>query len=221
MGGSLTDREKKILEFIRLSVKQHGYPPTIRELCAAFDISSTNGIRYYLQRLETKGFIHRNPRISRGIELVSSAVEHVLDSLPELGGLEAIFATGGIPILGRVAAGAPLLAEENVEDVLYLEGFVAQHRDLFALRVKGDSMQDAGILDGAIVIVRQRSEAQNGEIVVALLDDEATVKRYRRTADRVALVPENPSYTPIILGPDSYSRMQILGRVSAVLRRYD
>ncbi len=221
MGGALTEKEKEILKYIRLSVETHGFPPSIREICSAFNISSTNGVRYYLNRMESKGFIRRNRRISRGIELVSSAVEQVLDTLPELASIDAIYASGGIPILGRVAAGAPLLAEENVDDVLYLEGFVAQHRGLFALRVKGDSMQNAGILDSDIVVVRQQSDAQNGDIVVALLDDEATVKRYRRTADRVALVPENPTYTPIILGPDSFSRMQILGRVTAVLRRYD
>ena len=220
MSRPLSGKEKKMLEFIRSSVDAHGFPPSIRELGAAFGIRSTNGVRYYLRRLETEGYLRRNPRISRGIELVGTAVDSLLDG-SALQGIEAIFARGGIPVLGRVAAGAPILAEENVDEVLYLEGFVAQHNDLFALRVKGDSMQDAGILDGDIVVVRSQPEATSGEIIVALLDDEVTVKRFQKSPHGYALVPENEAYTPIILSPEAFARVQVLGRVTAVLRRYE
>jgi repressor LexA len=221
MPGLLSKREKDILRYVRATVERHGFPPSIREIGAKFDIRSTNGVRYYLQRLESKGYIRRNPRISRGIELVGHAIASVLDGPKEVEDLESVYAGGGIPILGRVAAGAPLLAEENVEDVLFLEGFVAKHRGLFALRVKGDSMQNAGILDGDVVIVRQDSDARNGDIVVTLLDDEATVKRYHRTRDGMALLPENPAFAPIILSAEAFARVQVLGRVIAVLRRYE
>jgi repressor LexA len=216
----LTDREREILAFIRDASRIHGFPPSIRELGLAFGIQSTNGVRYYLRRLEEKGYIKRNPRISRGIVLNELAVEAVLGDPVETGGLDAIFERGGIPLLGRVAAGAPILAEENVEDVLFLDGFVAHHRDLFALRVRGDSMQNAGILDGDVVVVRSQSDARNGDIVVALLDDEATCKRFHRTGEGVALLPENPAYEPILLSAEAFSEVKVLGKVTAVLRRY-
>lgn len=216
----LSIKELEILRFIRRAVDVDGFPPSIRELGDAFGINSTNGVRYYLSRLEKKGYIRRNPRISRGIVLVDAMATPALSDGPAEG-LDAIFDRGGIPLLGRVAAGAPILAEENVEDVLFLEGFVAQHRDLFALRVQGDSMQNAGILDGDVVIVRSQQNARNGDIVVALLEDEATCKRFHRSGDGVALLPENPAYNPIILSEEAFSGVKILGRVTAVLRRYD
>jgi repressor LexA len=221
MGRSLSEKEKQILVYIRRSLNTHGFPPTIRDIGNEFGIQSTNGVRYYLKRLETKGYLRRNPRISRGIFLVENTGTPIPDESSHLPGLDSIYARGGIPVLGRVAAGAPMIAEENVEEVLYLHGFVAQHRDLFALRVKGDSMVNAGILDGDVVVVRSQSEASNGEIVVALLDGEATVKRFHRSNQGIALLPENPTYTPIILSADAFSQVKILGRVTAVLRRYD
>jgi len=216
----LTDKEKAILTYVRDRVHENGFPPSIREICDEFGIRSTNGARYYLNRLHEKGFIIRNPRISRGIELLPRAIEQVLEDPAEIGGLEGIFKKGGIPLLGRVAAGAPILAEENVEDVLYLDGFVAQHRDLFALRVTGDSMQNAGILDDDIVVVRSQQDAKNGDIIVALLDEEVTVKRFHRSGEGAVLLPENTAYEPIILSPERFARIQVLGRVVAVLRRY-
>ena len=220
-GDPLSDKERDVLAYIRSAVRDQGYPPTIRELGAVFGIASTNGVRYYLSRLEEKGFIRRNPRLSRGIELVESAVMAALDGV-EGASVAGIMADGGIPLLGRVAAGQPILAEENVEDVLHLDGFVAQHNSLFALRVQGDSMKDAGILDGDIVVVRQQDVAKNGDVIVALLDEESTCKRYSRRRDgRVELLPENEAFDPIVLDKSSHDRMQILGRVTAVLRRYD
>jgi repressor LexA len=220
VANKLSDKEKAILAFVRDRVHENGFPPSIREICDEFGIRSTNGARYYLNRLHEKGFIVRNPRISRGIELIPRAIEQVLEDPQEMGGLEGIFKKGGVPLLGRVAAGAPILAEENVEEVLYLDGFVAQHRDLFALRVAGDSMQNAGILDGDIVVVRSQSDAKNGDIVVALLDEEVTVKRFHQSDEGVVLLPENTAYDPIILSPTHFARVQVLGRVVAVLRRY-
>jgi len=217
---NLSDREREILSFIRDASRVHGFPPSIRELGEAFGIQSTNGVRYYLRRLEEKGYLRRNPRISRGIVLNEPAVEAALGDPIETDGLDAIFDRGGIPLLGRVAAGAPILAEENVEDVLMLDGFVAQHRDLFALRVHGDSMQNAGILDGDIVVVRSQNDARNGDIVVALLEDEATCKRFHRSAEGVALLPENPAYEPILLSAEAFAEVKVLGKVTAVLRRY-
>lgn len=220
MANPLTDKEKAILAFVRDQVHENGFPPSIREVCDEFGIKSTNGARYYLNRLHEKGYIIRNPRISRGIELIPRAISHVLDAPEDVGGLEGIFKKGGVPLLGRVAAGAPILAEENVEEVLYLDGFVAQHRDLFALRVTGDSMQNAGILDDDIVVVRSQQDAKNGDIVVALLDEEVTVKRFHSSDQGMVLLPENSAYTPIILSPEHFARVQVLGRVVAVLRRY-
>ncbi len=226
MGSALTDKERELLAHLRNAIDVDGLPPSIREIGEAFGIQSTNGVRYYLKRLEEKGYIRRNPRISRGIQLIDAAVAAALGSsdvhVDDAGAdLDTIYARGGIPLVGRVAAGAPILAEENVEDVLHLDGFVAHHRDLFALRVHGDSMMNAGILDGDIVVVRSQSDARNGEIVVALLEDEATVKRLHRSRDGIALLPENPAFTPIILSPEAFADVRVLGRVTAVLRRYD
>lgn len=135
--------------------------------------------------------------------------------------IAAAMARGGIPLVGHVAAGAPILAEEHVEEVLFLDGFVARHKDLFALRVRGDSMRDAGILDGDVVVVRSGSDAPNGDIVVALLEDEATVKRLDRHPGGVRLLPENPDFDPIELTGEAAATLRILGRVTAVLRRYE
>ena len=194
----LNERAGKILAFIRSFTRDNGYPPTIREIGEAFGISSTNGVRYYLNLLEKAGHLKRSGRISRGIG----------PTLPA--------ASPGIPILGRVAAGQPILAEENHDGTLETEHVFGDRRGLFALKVRGDSMVDAGILEGDYVIVRHQENASAGEIIVALVGEEATVKYYRPREDSVELVPANPKYEPIVVAEESDFR--ILGIVRGVLR---
>ncbi len=196
----LNDRAREILSYIRQFSREQGYPPTIREIGRAFGISSTNGVRYYLRLLEKSGQLKRSGRISRGLGAAAP-------SAPAL---------AGIPLLGRVAAGQPILAQESLEGLLSPEEFFGRNEGVFALRVRGDSMIEAGILEGDYVIVRQQATARSGEIVVALLGEEATVKHYRPRPDGAELVPANKSYQPITVGPDAEFR--ILGVVKTVLR---
>lgn len=200
-------REREILDFIREAILRNGSPPTLREIGQAFGIASTNGVRYYLDLLERRGFIRRQDRISRGIEVVTGpGIAPALRPVP-------------VPVVGRVAAGAPLLAEENIEDHILLDPALAPGKGHFALRVKGDSMTGAGILDGDLVLVRPQRDAQPGEIVVALLGDEATVKRLARRRGRYFLDPENESYEPIPLEATD-REVRLLGRVIALVRHY-
>jgi len=194
----LNERAGKILAFIQGFTREHGFPPTIREIGEAFGISSTNGVRYYLTLLEKGGHLKRSGRISRGIG----------PTVPQ--------AATGIPILGRVAAGQPILAEENHEGTLETMEMFGDRRGLFALKVRGDSMVGAGILAGDYVVVRHQERANAGEIVVALVGEEATVKYYRPREDSVELVPANPKYEPIVVAEESDFR--ILGTVRGVIR---
>jgi len=194
----LNERAGKILAFIQGFTRENGFPPTIREIGEAFRISSTNGVRYYLNMLEKGGHLKRSGRISRGI------------------GPTAPVATAGIPILGRVAAGQPILAEENHEGTIETAQMFGDPRGLFALKVRGDSMIDAGILAGDYVVVRHQGTANAGDIVVALVGDEATVKYYRPREDSVELVPANPKYEPIVVAEET--DFQILGTVRGVIR---
>lgn len=191
---TLNSRAKEILEFVRRSTREKGFPPTIREIGEQFGISSTNGVRYHLNVLTKSGHLKRKGRISRGIEAGAS----------------------GIPLLGRVAAGQPILAEESFDGSLD-PGEVFGNRDgLFALRVKGDSMIEAGILEGDYVIVRSQQTATAGEIVVAMIDNEATVKYYQPRRDRIELLPANARYEPIVV--DRASEFGVLGVVKGVIR---
>lgn len=194
----LNDRARKILAYIQRFTRENGYPPTIREIGGAFQISSTNGVRYYLGLLEKGGHLKRSGRISRGI------------------GPTAPLGAAGIPILGRVAAGRPILAEENHEGTIEPLDMFGDPKGLFALKVRGDSMIDAGILPGDFVIVHHQERANSGEIVVALVGDEATVKYYRPKDDSVELVPANAKYEPIVVAEESEFR--ILGTVRGVIR---
>jgi len=194
----LNERAREIHSFIQRYRRENGSAPTIREIGRQFEISSTNGVRYYLNLLEKAGYIRRTGGISRGIG-------PSVDTAPD-----------GIPVLGRVAAGQPILAEENWNGTLDLADMFGQTENLFALQVRGDSMIDAGILQGDHVIVKKQDTARPGEIVVALLDDEATVKYYRPHRDRVELVAANSKYAPIVVGDDSGFR--ILGIVRGVIR---
>ena len=208
MRDDLTDRERQILDFIIARTRERGSPPTIREIGQAFEIASTNGVRYYLSTLERKGFIHRNRRVSRGIELVGGLTEHLMP--------RAVL----VPVIGRVAAGQPILAEENVEDTLVLDRSFAREGSVFALTVQGDSMTGAGILSGDRVLVRQQPTAEPGDIVVALLGDEATVKRFRPEKGRVVLEPENPAHEPIVVENGGDTPFSLVGKVIGVVRLY-
>jgi repressor LexA len=194
----LNERAREIHSFIQRYRRENGSAPTIREIGRQFEISSTNGVRYYLNLLEKAGYIRRTGGISRGI------------------GPSVATAPAGIPVLGRVAAGQPILAEENWAGSLDMADLFGQTENLFALQVRGDSMIDAGILQGDHVIVKKQDTARPGEIVVALLDDEATVKYYRPQRDRVELVAANSRYAPIVVGENSGFR--ILGIVRGVIR---
>ena len=195
----LNDRAREILSFIQCFAREHGYPPTIREIGSAYGISSTNGVRYYLSLLEKAGHLRRSERISRGIEGVTQPLRRA-----------------GIPILGRVAAGQPILAEESLEGTLEPGEVFGDTGSLFALRVRGDSMVDAGILEGDYVVVRQQDNANAGDIIVALLGEEATVKYYRPGRGGAELVAANPRYEPIAV--NSLSQFRILGIVKGVIR---
>ncbi len=194
----LNERAREIHSFIQRFRREKGSAPTIREIGHQFGISSTNGVRYYLNLLEKAGYIRRTGGISRGI------------------GPSAEAAPVGIPVLGRVAAGQPILAEENWSGSLELADMFGQTENLFALHVRGDSMIDAGILQGDYVIVQKQESAQSGEIVVACIEEEATVKYYQPLKDRVELLPANEKYQPIVVTDDTDFR--ILGVVRGVVR---
>lgn len=204
------DRDQAVLDMIAGSVRERGYPPTIREIGEAFGIASTNGVRYYLDRLERTGKIRRDRWTSRGIELRVIPVRPTRHSRAG----DAI----EIPLIGRVAAGAPILAEENIEDVLIVDGALVRPGKHFALRVRGDSMKNAGILDGDIVIVHHDVPVKSGEIAVAVIGEEATVKRFFPRRDKILLIPENEDYEPIEVRP-SDPEVRIAGKVVGVFRR--
>lgn len=194
----LNDRAREILGFIQHYSKDKGYPPTIREIGHAFHISSTNGVRYYLDLLERAGFLKRLPGISRGIGNLAQTMR------------------AGIPILGRVTAGPNGLAEESFEGTLELSGVFDGDGSLFALQVRGDSMRDAGILAGDYVIVQPQKQAVNGQIVVARIGDDATVKTFQSRKGSIELLPSNPDHrTMEVREGDDF---EILGVVRGVLR---
>jgi repressor LexA len=196
-------KARAILEFITDSVKEQGYPPTIREIGMRFGINSTNGVRYYLSLLEKNGYVKRRSKVSRGIELTSLKKQrsNLID----------------IPLIGRVAAGSPILAAENIEEVLSLDSSLLTKGALFALRVQGDSMVGAGIEDGDLVLVRQQKRAESGEIVVAVLGEEATVKRLMVRGKRTYLKPENDAYREICV--DVEPACYIAGKVVGLIRK--
>ena len=206
----LTTRQEEILEYIKKYSKENRMPPTVREIGNHFDISSTNGVRSILAALIKKGYINRSPRLSRGIEIVNTKEDTAAKEAPSN--------TIEIPIVGRVAAGTPILAVQNLEGTVTIDrDFLACRSDVFALRVKGDSMINAGIFDGDLLFARQQKTADLGEIVVAQIDNEATVKYYHPSSDHVELRPANPKYKPIIV--NDKKDFSIAGRVIGVMRR--
>ncbi len=197
----LTERQQRVLKFIQSHYKKQGYPPTIREIANHIGAKWNHGVERHLQALERKGHIKRTRDKSRGIQL---------SFLPT--GTE-------VPIVGRITAGKPILAVENIEEKVVLDAAFVKGESNFLLMVEGFSMKNAGILDGDLVLVRQQTAAEPGDIVAALIDDEeATVKRFRRKGDKVILEPENPEFEPI--DSDSVS-IKIIGKVLAVLRLLD
>ena len=193
-----------MLDYIERETGSTGVPPSIRQIGTALGISSTNGVRLHLQALQKKGYIRRSQRTSRGIVSLNRLSTAASPSRST---------TVDIPILGRVAAGTPIMAAENHEGSLTLDASLIKNQESFALRVNGDSMINAGILDGDIVVVRLQQGADNGDIVVARMGEEATVKRFYREKDAIRLQPENPSLTPI------YSTdVEICGKVIALVR---
>lgn len=188
-------RRGKIVRFVRQYIEEHGFSPSFREIGRAVGIRSTKAVKYHLDILAEEGVLSRTPGQARSLH--SGAQPHTL------------------PLLGRIAAGSPVLAVENVEANISLSRF----QDCFLLRVQGESMAGAGIMDGDLVIVRQGAEPQNNDIVVALLGDEATVKRFLRDNGRITLVPENPAFQPITVNADN-ADFKIIGLVVGLLRNY-
>lgn len=207
MGDQLSEKQQKALSFIQAEIRAHGRPPTLREIGKHISVTSTNGVRYVLETLEKKGYLQRSPMLSRGIELTArSAVVKPFNELRE------------VPILGRVAAGAPLLASENIEGYVRVDRSMAATDETFALRVRGDSMKDAGILEGDVIFAKPQNSADPGDIVVALLGEEATVKFFRPQHDRIHLEPANRYYSPIIIDRGTPG-FRILGRVIGLMRK--
>ncbi len=191
--------QQKILDFIKQEIESRGYPPSVREICAATGLKSTSTVHVHLNHLEEQGLIRRDPTKPRALEITDGSR-----------------ARGrSIPLVGRVTAGLPILAIENIEDYLVLPQSLVGRDEMFCLRVQGESMIDAGIYDGDILVVRQQNTAENGEIVVAMIDDEATVKRIFYERDGVRLQPENPTMAPIY-APE----VTVLGKVTDLLRHF-
>jgi len=207
MRKKLTDRQREVYEFLANFIAEAGYPPSLREMMAPLHITSTNGIRSVLTALEKKGYIQRDPKASRGIKLTDYKEKGV-----------ATRRYSDIPILGRVAAGEPILAAENLEGTLALDTSFTPPDAAFALAVSGDSMVQAGIFDGDYVFARQQASAESGDIVVAVIGEEATVKRYAEDRGTVRLMPENPSHDPVVVDPQN-GDFRIAGKVVALLRR--
>ncbi|MDR0487966.1 MAG: transcriptional repressor LexA [Propionibacteriaceae bacterium] len=203
----LTLRQRRILEVIQTSISERGYPPTVREICERVGLNSPSSVAHQLRVLETRGFIRRDPNRPRALEVLlpghSDSFESPIDD-----------SAVRVPLLGRIAAGAPITAEEHLEDTFILPEQLVGSGTLFMLEVQGDSMIDAAICDGDFVVVRQQSTAENGEIVAAMLGDEATVKVLKRTPGQVWLLPQNRLYSPI-----DGNEATILGKVVTVLRR--
>nr|WP_231954882.1 transcriptional repressor LexA [Actinoplanes derwentensis] len=205
----LTARQRRILEFIRTWVEKYGYPPSVREIGEAVGLVSPSSVAYQLKALETKGYLRRDPNRPRAVD-VRGPSEMVDDETLRAARPQPAY----VPLLGRIAAGGPILAEQSIEEFFPLPRELVGEGDVFMLEVKGDSMIDAAICNGDWVVVRQQPNAEAGDIVAAMIDGEATVKSYRQRDGHVWLMPANPAFDPIP-GDDA----TIMGRVVAVLRR--
>jgi len=201
MRAMLTSRQRQILDFILAQIDSRGVPPTMREIGVQFGISSPNGVRDHLLALQRKGYLKRTPEKSRSLEVA-----------------EALRRDRGKPILGHIAAGKPILAEENFQGLLNLNTLFGRDAAIYALRVEGDSMINAGIFPGDFVIVKHQPEIEHGEIGVAYIDDEATVKRIFVEGDRLRLQPENDAMDPVVIARDD-DRLRVGGKVIGVVRK--
>jgi repressor LexA len=201
----ITDRQKQILDFILATVQSRGYPPSVREIGEAVGLSSPSTVHSHLSALVESGHLRRDASKPRAIEVMDAGDDGELRRAP----------VRDVPLVGRIAAGSPILAEEDIEEIFPLPTELVGKEPVFMLRVQGDSMIDVGIFDGDLVVVRRQPDAMNGELVAALIDgEEATVKRFKRDGDRVLLIAENPAYEPIVLTQG----VEIVGKVVAVLR---
>ena len=225
----LTWRQRRVLQVIRESVQRRGYPPSMREIGEAVGLTSTSSVSYQLSTLQSKGYLRRDPNRPRAVEVrlpgkppvqAEAAVDGMGEALAEHVGqvsqveAEAAAATAYVPVVGRIAAGGPILAEDRVEDIFPLPKQVVGEGTLFLLKVAGDSMIDVAIADGDWVVVRQQPVAENGDIVAAMIEGDATVKTFKRKDEHVWLLPQNEAYDPI-----AGDEATVLGRVVAVLRR--
>lgn len=201
----LTPRQTKILLAIKEAMETNGYPPSMREIGEAAGLSSPSSVKYQLEALESKGWIRRDPSRGRALEVLTPGDERFEDIKPER--------THNVPLVGRIAAGGPILAEQNVEEVFPLPASLVGEGELFMLKVVGDSMIDAAICDGDYVVIRSQKDANKGEIVAAMIDGEATVKTLSKKNGQVWLLPANDNYQPI-----DGNQAEILGVVTAVLR---
>ena len=202
--GKISDKQREILEYIKQEILNRGYPPAVREICEAVDLKSTSSVHSHLETLEKNGYIRRDPTKPRAIEII--------DDNFNLTRREVV----NVPLVGRVAAGEPILAVENVENYFPIPIEFMPNAESFMLKVKGESMINAGILDGDSVLVEKRSDAHNGEIVVALVDDSATVKRFYKENGYIRLQSENDTMDPIIV-----DNCEILGKVFGVFRFFN
>ena len=200
----LTKMQQKVYDYIRDTIRKNGVPPTMKEICDALDLSSTSTAHFHLNTLEKKGYIRRKKAKTRCIEVVG-------DNFYGIETEDADFTS--VPIIGTVAAGEPLYAQENIEGFFPIPTEYVSNVNNFMLRIKGNSMKDAGILDKDIVLVRQQNDADNGDIIIALIDDSATCKKYYKEDDFIRLQPENPDYAPIYV-----KEVTILGKVIGLFR---
>jgi repressor LexA len=200
----LSSKQLEVLRFIKTELNKKGYPPSVREICDAVGLKSTSTVHGHLERLEKKGYIRRDPTKPRAIEVLDG--ESYTPSKKEM---------VNVPIIGRVTAGAPILAQENIEDFFPIPVSYLGNQETFMLSVKGDSMINAGIHDGDLIIVQKQNTARNGDFVVALINDEATVKTYYKEKDYFRLQPENPYLLPIIV-----KEVNILGKVIGLFRTF-
>ena len=209
---SLSDKQLKILEVIQTSIARHGYPPSMREIGDAVGLKSLSSVTHQLNQLELSGYLRRDAGKTRAMEVLidlpGAAAENPADLAPAVGDAALV------PLVGRIAAGVPITADQQVEEIFPLPRQLVGKGDLFMLKVSGESMIDAAICDGDWVVVRRQPDAVNGDIVAALLDDEATVKTFQRKDGKVWLLPHNERYTPI---DGTYA--SVMGKVVAVLRR--
>jgi len=211
----LTQRQQEIFDYIKRYSSRYGYPPTVRDIGHAVGLASSSTVHAHLHNLEKIGMLRRDPSKPRAIELLDRAVGEVKDvGNRAVEGVRSIVSENRLPLVGQVAAGQPVLAEENIEDYLDIPPLVGGEDGEYVLQIRGDSMKNAGMLEGDYVVVRRQDTAADGEIVVALVGEEATVKRFFREADHVRLQPENETMQPI-----RSREVQVLGRVVGLLRR--